>query len=249
MALALTMSWALTAQTSATISADYELLLSISEPARFDLYDRNVHPEGNKAVPIALPIHAEIDFSHPLPALIDPARMSITEHLQLATAFRLRGDYSSAVPHYSSVVKASKQPIHAFFYAQSLRATGQELLADLYSTRYNEGVGGSLEAKSLSEANRSGIPAAIYGQVTNELYGNAVPNVEVRLVNICTEEEFVTSTDSNGEFRFNDHPADCAFVVRFKKRFFEGVLVEAAAPEGNERVDIELEAVQDLSFR
>jgi len=234
-------------------SSDYDFLLSISEPARFDLYDRSISNKVNNVVPVAAPMQAEIDFSHPLPHLVDEnadlKSLSVTEHLQLATAFRLRGDYVKAVPHYAQIVKLSSQPIHAFFYAQSLRATGQDLLADLYDARYQEGKGGALQEEVLSDADRVGIPATIRGKVKHELYGNPVPNVEVRLVNVCTEEELVTRTDSNGNYQFEDHPADCPYVVRFEKRFFEVVIVEVAAPLKDDRVDIELNGVQDLSFR
>ena len=247
--LALFATRSISAQTAST--ADYDFLLSISEPARFDLYDRTVPKDDRNIVPIATAIHAEIDLSHPLPALDvegkDPSHLSITELIQLATAFRLRGDYVAAVPHYARIVHLSKQPIHAFFYAQALRATGQDLLADLYSARYSQGIGGTLEEQVLNDAQRSGVPAFIRGQVVDIEFRNAIPNVEVRLVNICTEEEFVTSTDSEGNFEFRDHPADCPFVVRFKKRFFEVVLVEATTPKGDERVDVELNAVQELS--
>ena len=251
LALALLATVILGAQTAST--TDYDFLLSISEPARFDLYDRSISSNDRNVVPVAAPLQAEIDFSHPLPELAeqvaDPFSLTVTEHLQLATAFRLRGDDVQAVPHYARVVQLSKQPVHAFFYAQSLRATGQDLLADLYDTRYKEGMGGALQEKPLSDADRKGIPAKIHGRVTNELYGNPVPNVEVRLVNICTEEELVTTTNKEGEFTFKDHPADCPYVVRFEKRFFEVVLVEAAAPHKDDRVDVELDAAQDLSFR
>ncbi len=239
------------AQTAST--TDYEFLLSISEPARFDLYDRSVPKESDNVVPVAAAIQAEIDLSHPLPELDldvkDQAQLSVTEHLQLATAFRLRGDYVAAVPHYSRIVRLSKQPIHAYFYAQALRATGQYLLADLYDARYTQGTGGAIEEQPLSDAERKGIPAVIHGHVTNIDFENAIPNVEVRLVNICTEEELVTTTNKSGYFEFKDHPADCPFVIRFEKRFFEVVLVEAAAPEGDEQIDIELDAIEDLSFR
>lgn len=249
--LALLTALGLQAQTSST--SDYDFLLSISEPARYDLYDRTVPKQDQNVVPIASPIAAEIDFSHPLPPLTekskDPIQLTITEHLQLATAFRLRGDFVQAVPHYARIVRLSKQPIHAFFYAQALRATGQDLLADLYDTRYKEGIGGALEEQPLNDAARTGIPATILGRVTNLAYGNPVPNVEVRLVNICTEEEFVTSTDEEGNYRFEEHPSDCAFVLRFRKQFFEVVSVESVAPRKDKRVDIEISAAQDLSFR
>lgn len=234
-------------------TTDYDFLLSISEPARFDLYDRGIPKRGRNVVPVAAPVQAEIDFSHPLPPLVEEGietkQLSITEHLQLATAYRLRGDYVQAVPHYSQVVKLSKQPIHVFFYAQALRATGQDLLADLYTARYEEGVGGTLESQPLSDAERTGIPATIRGRVTNMEHGNAVSNVEVRLVNICTEEELIATTDEDGNYRFEEHPSDCAFVLRFRKQFFEVVSVESVAPRKDKRVDIEISAVQDLSFR
>ncbi len=239
------------AQSAST--ADYDFLLSISEPARYDLYDRSVSKENLSVVPIAPAIHAEIDLSHPLPEVDvegkNPSQLTITEHIQLATAFRLRGDYVEAVPHYARIIRLSNQPIHAFFYAQALRATGQDLLADIYSDRYNQGIGGAVEAQTLDDAQRTGVPASIYGQVIDITFGNPIPKVEVRLVNVCTEEEFVTTTDSKGNFEFRDHPADCPFFVRFQKRFFEKIVVEAAAPGGDERVDVELDAVQDLSFR
>jgi len=232
---------------------DYDFLMSISEPARFDLYDRSIPNEEKNVVPVALPVHAEIDFSHPLPQLAETvassAKLTITEHLQLATAFRLRGDYVQAVPHYASVLALSNQPIHVFFYAQSLRATGQDLLADLYDARYLEGIGGLLQSQPLSDKDRKGIPVMIRGRVVNHLSGSPIANVEVRLVNICTEEELITTTDKAGNYQFKDHPADCAFVVRFEKRFFDVVLVEAPAPHKDDRVDIELDQVKDLSFR
>lgn len=249
--LTLVATFSVDAQTAST--TDYDFLLSISEPARFDLYDRSIPKKGRNVVPVAAPVQAEIDFSHPLPPLVEEGietkQLSITEHLQLATAYRLRGDYVQAVPHYAQVVRLSKQPIHAYFYGQALRATGQDLLADLYDARYEDGVGGALESQPLSDAERTGIPAAIHGKVTNLEYGNAVPNVEVRLVNICTEEELVTTTEGDGTYRFEEHPADCAFVLRFRKQFFEVVIVESIAPRREERVDIEISAVQDLSFR
>ena len=246
--LVLVATLTLGAQTAST--TDYDFLLSISEPARFDLYERGMPTEDHNVVPVASPLQAEIDFSHPLPKLADevkdPSSLSVTEHLQLATAFRLRGDYVQAVPHYAQVVKLSKQPIHAFFYAQALRATGQDLLADLYDARYVDGHGGALEEQPLSIAEHSGIPAMIYGQVVNDRFGNPIPNVEVRLVNVCTEEELVTTTDKEGNFRFRDHPADCAFFIRFEKKLFQVALIKAAAPYKDKRFNVELDAMHEL---
>jgi len=233
--------------------ANYDFLLSISEPARFDLYERKVHKDGSQVVPVVSPAHASIDFSHPLPQLAetssDFASLSVTEHLQLATTFRLRGDYVQAVPHFAQVVKLSDQPIHAFFYAQALRATGQDFLADLYDVQYKAGEGGSLQVLPESTSAHSGVPVTIHGRVKNHYDGDPIASVEVRLVNRCTEEEFISITDANGNFRFNEHPADCRYVIRFAKRHFEVVVVDAAAPCKDQRVDIELDEQHALSLR
>lgn len=252
LAMSVLVPFSLKAQTAST--TDYDFLLSISEPERFDLYDRSVPKEGRNVVPVASPVSAEIDFSHPLPQLTEKAQgakegLTITEHLQLATAFRLRGDYVQAVPHYAQIVKLSKQPIHAFFYAQALRATGQDLLADLYEARYTAGEGGSLEELPEPISAHSGVPVMIHGRVNNLYDGKPMASVEVRMVNRCTEEELVTTTDANGNFRFREHPADCSYVVRFSKRHFEVVTVDAAAPYKDQRVDIELDEQQAFSLR
>lgn len=61
----------------------------------------------------------------------------------------------------------------------------------------------------------------LLGEAVNEKYGNAIPNVKITLINLCTGDLQETFTDAKGQYNFPCLPCGCGFLVMGSKlRFF-----------------------------
>ena len=125
-----------TSELSLEEQRDLAWLLLITEPA--DVRDAAPLTALDDAVLAGLALPEHIDPRHRLPdyASHDAAQLSLTQLVEVATAYRLRHDAPQAVRYYELIVERSAEPRHLFFYAQALRDAGYTASAERAMQRY-----------------------------------------------------------------------------------------------------------------
>ena len=230
--LALLLS-ALAATAQQSIGSDYDFLLAISE-------SEEELTESNGTLRI------RTVSAHPLPVSRDSGapgeQLTLVRKIQLATSYRLRGDYERAAGYYEQVLLESDDANHYFFYAQALDKLGEPLRAAYYRARATGQDEGTYAVASNPHITT---PTTIYGSVRNRAYGNALPNVEVRLLDLTTDREYVTKTDASGRFRVRAVTAGGEVIVRVTKRFFGEQTVRYRATSDGTAVEIMLSSEKD----
>ncbi len=106
-----------------TASTEDDLwLLNMSEPEHFKGTAAQVEQAQFERMIGAA--STQLEVSHQLPACaktVDPAALSLSQLVEVATAHRLRGNAPAAMRWYALVMQRSDDPRHAYFYQQAER--------------------------------------------------------------------------------------------------------------------------------
>ena len=191
------------AQTAAR-DIDYAILLSISEEVT--VAERYGATAAERYAGAAAARRAEQsadaadapdvpEFSAERPGEETP---ELSRAVQRATAHRLRGETVAAAEAYAEVLRLSREPIHAFFYAEVARANGDDLLADHLGTIYRE----ARAAGERLPARPAGATAdvRVAGVISDAATGVMLAGVEVLVLDPISHRVTVASTDANGLF-------------------------------------------------
>ena len=131
----------------------------------------------------------------------------LAREIQLATAYRLRGEYREAEALYSSIVRLSDEALHAFFLAECATANGHALLAEhartLYRERRSAGETRATSRRSTDiafakTAAASVAPVRLAAVVRDGRAGVAVAGCSVRVLDPIALREHSARTDANG---------------------------------------------------
>lgn len=184
---------------SFTQDIDYAILLSVSEPVAFD---GDAYTAGPRESPMAIRrrTQAQIAAAHPAMPDFDEAEETteLARAVQIATAYRLRGETIAAAEAYQDVLALSRKPVHAYFYAEVASANGDQLLAAHLSELYRaaQRAGSDLPTAATDVVS----DVRIAGVATDASTGGTLDNAEVRVLDPVSLREFTASTDANGLF-------------------------------------------------
>ena len=204
---------------------DYAILLSISEEVEIaERYE--VDASARMAAATAARRHEQATAASARPAVPTfggeaPAEETpeVSRAIQTATALRLRGETVAAAEAYARVLELSRQPIHAFFYAEVARANGDDLLADYLAALYREARAAGTQLPTLSEESDRDIRIA--GVVSEAGTGAMLREVTVRVLDPLSHRVYTASTDANGLFVVDGLSRDARVRIVAERAGFE----------------------------
>ena len=187
------------AQTAAR-DIDYAILLSISEEVTVaERYRVDAGQRHAAAAAAQRERQSVLAADQPrVPEFSAEETPELSRAVQRATALRLRGETVAAAEAYAEVLRLSREPIHAFFYAEVARANGDELLAEHLGTLYRDARAAGTLLPARPKDTRADVRVA--GVVSDAAEGGMLAGVEVRVLDPIGCRVFVASTDANGLF-------------------------------------------------